>query len=82
MTWKSIKDRAYGLGYEFTEIENVQWKRGSRRQDRSIPMSGVVGRLTISGDVGNEISTLLALGETCHIGADVALGCGRYRIVA
>ncbi len=80
--WKALKERARGLDYGFSDIETARWKRGSRRQDRSIPMSGVRGRLAISGDLSGDLAVLLALGATCHMGADVALGCGRYRIVA
>jgi hypothetical protein len=40
----------------------------------------LLGRLIVSGDLG-DIATLIAMGENCHMGADVALGCGRYRIV-
>lgn len=78
--WKELKERAHGLEYGFSEIEKVRWTRGSRRQDRSIPMNGVIGRLAITGELGDDIASLLVLGETCHMGADVALGCGRYRI--
>lgn len=79
--WKALKERARGLEYSFEDIETVRWTRGSRRQDRAIPMSGTLGCLMIAGDLGQDIAALIALGATCHMGADVALGCGRYRIV-
>jgi hypothetical protein len=78
--WKALRSEAGALRYTFEAPEKVSWQRGSRRQDRGIPMAGLLGRLVISGDLG-DIGTLIAMGETCHMGADVALGCGRYRII-
>lgn len=70
------------LDFEFGECDIVTWTRGSRRQDRAIPMRGLVGRLEISGAGARNriVGAMLALGATCHVGADAAFGCGRYEL--
>jgi hypothetical protein len=78
--WSAIKQAARRLEYVFTETAFVTWRRTSERQRRVIPMGGVTGRLTISGVIGAEIALLLAIGETCCMGADTTLGCGRFRV--
>jgi hypothetical protein len=68
--------------WTWSETEIVRWDRGSRRQDRWIAMAGVRGWLHVAadGDVMAGIDPLLRLGAVTHIGADIAFGCGRYRI--
>lgn len=70
------------LSYDFEDFQEVRWRRGSKRQDRWIPMHGYLCRLIISGEnaVPPDLDLLIRLGATCHIGADVAFGCGRYEI--
>lgn len=79
---QSLAARARALDYRFGDCDIVSWKRGSRRQDRAIPMRGLIGRLEISGaePAFSELGAMLALGATCHIGADAAFGCGRYQL--
>jgi len=78
--WKTLKARAAALDYSFEDIELCKWARGSTRQDRHIPMSGMLCRLGIEGDLGI-LTILLTLGETSFMGGDTAFGCGRYRVV-
>ncbi len=74
--------QARELTYDFDEFHEVRWRRGSQRQDKWIPMRGYFGNLLISGAPmrRGDFERLFALGEICHIGADIAFGCGRYRI--
>jgi hypothetical protein len=46
-------------------------------------MRGLMGKMEIDGVSirDQDLGVLLALGATCHIGADVAFGCGRYVLV-
>ena len=78
---KSIKRAANQFHYVFEEVEEAGWNRGSERQNRRIPMRGIVCHLEIRGELA-PAAAVLALGETCHMGADVAFGCGRYRILS
>ena len=77
---RALGQRALALDWRFDGADLVHWQRGSRRQDRAIPMQGLVARIGIGGlEPGDhDMRLALALGETCHIGADIAFGCGRY----
>jgi CRISPR-associated endoribonuclease Cas6 len=77
-----LAERARALTFDFGECECVSWTRGSRRQDRAIPMRGLIGSLEIGGPGAADpaAGAMLALGATCHIGADAAFGCGRYQL--
>lgn len=79
--WAALKSAAASLSYDIADAAPVRWSRGSNRQGRAIPMSGLMGRLTITGEISPDIALLLALGATCAAGADTAMGCGRYRVV-
>lgn len=78
--WRAIKSAASGFQYTFENVEEVKWRRGSERQNRKIPMRGVLGCLRMSGNLA-PLAAALALGETCHMGGDVAFGCGRYNVL-
>lgn len=80
--WAALKSDAASLTYDITDAAPVRWNRGSNRQGRVIPMSGLMGRLTITGEISPDIALLLTLGATCAAGADTAMGCGRYRVVS
>ncbi len=78
----SLAARARALDFAFGECDIVSWTRGSRRQDRAIPMRGVICQLEIGGTAAADpaVGAMLALGATSHIGADAAFGCGRYKL--
>ena len=80
---QSLKEAVGSLELEWSGVHRQAWLRGSRPQDRNIPMHGYAGRLHIDGpgEALGFVAPLLALGERMFIGADVAFGCGRYRIL-
>lgn len=78
--WQTVRSVSQNLRYEFEDNEDDTWNRHSFPQKRTIPMKGMLCRLQIVGDL-TQIAPILALGETCHMGADVAFGCGRYKII-
>ena len=55
-------------------------ERYSNRQQRTLPLHGLVGTLTFAGDVG-QFLPVLQIGEYLHIGAGTAFGLGQYRLV-
>lgn len=79
---RTLAPLARSLEYNFVEYDVVKWTRGSQRQARAIPMSGLVGRLEIAGTTARDprFGAMLALGATCNLGADAAFGCGRYEL--
>jgi CRISPR-associated endoribonuclease Cas6 len=70
------------LDFDWVEARPVAWLRGSNKQGKAIPMHGYLGTLVISGANADmdALAPLVALGEAALIGADVAFGCGRFRI--
>ncbi len=82
--WHALAQTIRRCEFEWLETQPVSWRRGSKRQGRSIIMSGAIGRLSISARSGMppEMLTLLALGAAFRIGADAAFGCGRYSFKA
>jgi CRISPR-associated endoribonuclease Cas6 len=71
---------ADSLAFRWVEPRPVRWRRRSFRQRKVIPMSGTLGTLTISAsaDALAFASLMLRFGSRCHLGADVAYGCGRF----
>lgn len=78
--WPGVTRAVRALEVGWTRARVLSWRRGSRRQDRWVPMSGMVGLLRLAGRSEDlaPLAPLLALGEQVHVGADIAFGCGRY----
>ncbi len=72
------------LRYEATDTRPHHWRRHSiRGGPHFIGMKGFLGELTICTTSEASLDPfipLLALGETCHAGANTTMGLGRYRV--
>jgi hypothetical protein len=55
------------------------WQRYSHRQQRAMKLGGVVGRLSLTGELASWMP-FLTLGERCHLGKNATFGLGHYRI--
>ena len=53
--------------------------RYSNRQQRLMNLEGLIGRITLTGDL-SLFSELLSLGELVHIGKNATMGLGQYKI--
>lgn len=60
-------------------IERICKKRFSTRQKRHIDYSGIIGVVTLIGNIGT-LMPLLRAGEIIHVGKNTAFGYGKYRI--
>jgi len=80
--WSALAVNLRTAEWNWSDMEVVNWQRGSRRQGRWLPMRGVVGMLHVAADSRTlaGIAPLLCLGAVAHVGADIAFGCGRFRI--
>lgn len=56
------------------------WERYSNRQDRSMKLGGLMGRVTLSGNI-KPFLPLLNLGRYLHVGKGTGFGLGKYQIV-
>jgi hypothetical protein len=81
--WRALAADLRAAHWHWLESEEIAWTRGSRRQDgRVIPMRGIAGRLLVEAapDRLARLLPLFALGAETHAGADIAFGCGAYRV--
>lgn len=75
--WLALAEAAETLVYQ-AELAPAAWTRRSGRQDnRRIPVEGLIGRMTLAGDLAPFLP-LLALGATAHVGSRASLGLGGY----
>jgi hypothetical protein len=56
------------------------WERYSRRQDASMKLGGLVGRITFSGELGPFLP-YLRLGEIVNVGQATTFGLGRFQLL-
>lgn len=62
-----------------TSLEWFDWARYSARQHRRIPMGGIIGEFTLSGDL-DPLWPWLWVGQWLHVGKGAVMGLGRYRL--
>ncbi len=55
-------------------------ERYSNRQQRKLPLHGLLGTMTFAGDI-SQFLPLLQIGEYLHLGAGTAFGLGQYRLI-
>ena len=74
----SLPDIQSGLGIP---LDRLSWVQTAYliAEVIAIPLTGWLGRLTISGDL-TPILPLLALGATCHAGSHTTLGLGAFSL--
>lgn len=78
--WRSFLAEAGRVRFDTSALREERWLRWSRNQPgKPIAMTGERPRLYLEGDLA-PFAALLALGETCHVGEDAALGLGRYSL--
>lgn len=72
-------DAADGTEMADSSFRWVDKTRYSTRQQRKIPIGGIVGRMECHGDWGI-LGPLLRAGEYVHVGKNTSLGMGRIRV--
>lgn len=76
--WGAWRARSTALTVHDDRLRPVTWRRFSRRQPgRPIPMGGLLGTVTIAGDLA-DWSPVLAVAERIHAGSQSTLGLGRF----
>jgi hypothetical protein len=56
------------------------WSRYSRRQEQKIPMDGVIGNITYTGDLAPFLPLLL-IGQYTHVGKGCVFGLGKFFVL-
>jgi hypothetical protein len=77
--WPLLSGIWTNLEYHIGDLRRVHGERGSRRQNRLIPVDAISGRLILEGELAPLLS-LIVLGQTCHVGRGAVSGMGRFRI--
>lgn len=62
-----------------TRLRGTHWRRHSARQQRDMPMGGLVGRWRLRGELA-PFWPYLYLGQWLHVGKKCSFGQGRYRL--
>ena len=61
------------------QLKWVDWTRYSNRQQQKMALGGIMGKLTLQGDLA-PYSQPLALGQWLHVGKNTTFGMGRYTV--
>lgn len=78
---RALAEQARAVAVERSHLRWFDWHRYSSRQCRHIPMGGVTGTLTVSGEIAPLWPWLWA-GQWLHAGKGAVMGLGRYRLEA
>jgi len=62
-----------------SDLAWVDHSRHSTRQNREVPIGGIMGRVTFRANIG-VLGPLLRAGEYIHIGKDTSMGLGRFHV--
>lgn len=76
---RSLLAAADRVRVDATGLHRMEWRRGSVKQDRWLPMEGETGTLILDGPL-DPLLPLLALGAVVHAGARTTFGQGAYRL--
>lgn len=79
LDFNNIAGKAMEVEIASQEISIEGWSRYSRRQNRRIPMKGVVGCVEYDGGV-DIFLPMLKLGEYLHLGKNTTMGFGRIGV--
>jgi len=71
--------RAEAVQIAQAAVDWVDWERYSTRQERTMNLGGIVGRVAYTGDVAPFLP-LLRLGELVHVGKAAVFGNGRFEV--
>lgn len=77
--YRQLAAQAKAITIRQPRLDWFDWKRYSARQRRSIPMGGIVGEVTIAGEIA-PLWPWLWVGQWLHVGKSAVMGLGRYRL--
>lgn len=77
----ALKEQAQALTLQVREMQRVDVRRYSSRQQQLVELDGIMGEVILHGDTG-DFGPLLALGESVHVGKNATHGLGQYRLNA
>lgn len=75
-----LREAARGARVLRQELQWQDWARYSSRQQKKVPMGGVVGMYEVETEGLEGLWPLLWLGQWTHAGKGAVMGLGRYRV--
>ncbi|HKV07131.1 MAG TPA: CRISPR system precrRNA processing endoribonuclease RAMP protein Cas6, partial [Thermoanaerobaculia bacterium] len=78
-SFRSLLDRADGVRVVSADVRWHDWERFSQRQQASMKLGGLVGRLGLEGDLA-PFAALLRAAEVVHVGKGATFGLGKVVI--
>lgn len=82
LDFRGLLDRAVAVRTVRSTAELIRLDRFSNRQDRKVPLDGLVGEMTFRGEGVREAWPLLVAGEIVHGGKGTVFGLGRMGVTA
>ncbi|MBW2021015.1 MAG: CRISPR system precrRNA processing endoribonuclease RAMP protein Cas6 [Deltaproteobacteria bacterium] len=79
LNYRGLVQRAKSVEISHSSLKWFDWKRYSNKQDQSMLMGGMVGRVTYSGDL-SEFVPLIRFCEKVHIGKQTSFGLGKIEL--
>ena len=79
LDYRGLVERAGSVEICRTSLKWFDWKRYSGRQDKSMLMGGMIGKVRYSGNLG-EFVPLIKFCEKVHIGKQTSFGLGKIKI--
>jgi len=80
LDYRGLVKRAESVEVSDSSLKWFDWKRYSNRQDRSMLMGGMVGKLSYSGEL-SEFIPLIRFCEKVHLGKQTTFGLGKIKII-
>ncbi|MDY6853435.1 MAG: CRISPR system precrRNA processing endoribonuclease RAMP protein Cas6 [Thermodesulfobacteriota bacterium] len=79
LDYRGLVERAKYIEIKSSALRWFDWKRYSNKQDRSMLMGGMVGKVTYLGDL-TEFLPLVRFCEKTHLGKQTSFGLGKIEI--
>jgi hypothetical protein len=80
LDYRDLKAKAEAAAFADADLRWAEWRRWSGRQQRLLPMGGLLGRLTLPLAGLDEFWPFLALGPWLHAGKGTTMGLGAMRV--
>lgn len=78
--WSALHDATHHVALFDADLNIVRWERGSIRQAARIPVLGLTGSCSLSGDLAPFVP-YFAIAQQVNFGSHASLGFGRARII-
>ncbi len=79
--FKALAAQAQAIELHAQDLRWFDWGRYSQRQQQEMQLGGLLGAVTLRGDLA-PFAELLHLGQWLHVGKNATMGLGGYRLMA